>query len=60
VAVLREGHVVIPQPETVLAAGDEVVALAPPQSESALRTAVCGEATGPPLREDPMSGAGSI
>ena len=25
VAVIREGHVVIPQPETVLAAGDEVV-----------------------------------
>ena len=28
VAILREGHVVIPQPETVLAAADEVVALA--------------------------------
>ena len=31
VAVLRDGHVVIPQPETVLAAGDELVALAAPE-----------------------------
>jgi trk system potassium uptake protein TrkA len=42
VAVLREGHVVIPQPETVLVAGDEVVALAAPESEQTLRAAVCG------------------
>ena len=42
VAVLREGHVVIPQPETVLVAGDEVVALAAPESEQTLRDAVCG------------------
>ena len=27
VAILREGHVMIPQPETALAAGDEIVAL---------------------------------
>jgi trk system potassium uptake protein TrkA len=40
VAVLREGHVVIPQPETVLAAGDELVALAAPESEDQLRAAV--------------------
>jgi trk system potassium uptake protein TrkA len=40
VAVLREGHVVIPQPETVLAAGDEIVALAAPESEDSLRQAV--------------------
>jgi trk system potassium uptake protein TrkA len=40
VAVLREGHVVIPQPETVLAAGDEIVALAAPESEDSLRHAV--------------------
>src|ERR687887_1435947 len=43
VAILREGHVVIPQPETVLAAGDEVLALTPGMSESALRTAIVGE-----------------
>jgi trk system potassium uptake protein TrkA len=42
VAVLREGHVVIPQPETVLVAGDELVALAAPESERTLRDAVVG------------------
>lgn len=43
VAVLREGHVVIVQPETVLAAGDEVVALAVPDAEQSLRAAVVGD-----------------
>ncbi len=38
VAIAREGHVVIPQPETVLAAGDEVIAIATPEVESDLRT----------------------
>jgi trk system potassium uptake protein TrkA len=42
VAILRDGHVVIPQPETVLAAGDEVVALSDVVSERALRDAVVG------------------
>jgi trk system potassium uptake protein TrkA len=44
-AVLREGHVVIPQPETVVTAGDEVVALTIPESEPALRAAVVGGPT---------------
>jgi trk system potassium uptake protein TrkA len=43
VAVLREGHVVIPQPESVIAAGDEVLALSSTQSETALRLAIVGE-----------------
>jgi trk system potassium uptake protein len=43
VAILREGHVVIPQPETVLAAGDELVALAAPESELMLREAIVGD-----------------
>ncbi len=43
VAVLREGHVVIPQPETVIAAGDEVIALASVDAESLLRLAMVGE-----------------
>jgi trk system potassium uptake protein TrkA len=43
VAVLREGHVVIPQPETVLVPGDELVALAAPESEQTLRNTVVGE-----------------
>jgi trk system potassium uptake protein TrkA len=42
VAILRDGHVVIPQPETVLAAGDEVLALAVPESEQAFRDTVVG------------------
>ncbi|MEX2101956.1 MAG: TrkA family potassium uptake protein [Actinomycetota bacterium] len=42
VAVLREGHVVIPQPETVLAAGDEIVAISSPGAEGLLRDAVAG------------------
>ena len=43
VAILREGHVVIPQPETVLAADDEIVALSAPESELTLRGAIVGE-----------------
>jgi len=43
VAILREGHGVIPQPETVLAAGDELVALAAPESELTLREAIVGD-----------------
>ncbi len=59
VAVLRDGHVVIPQPETVLAAGDEVVALTAPNSEEQLRRLVCGDGQGgPPM--DALDGAGSI
>jgi trk system potassium uptake protein len=42
VAVLRGGHVVIPQPETRLVAGDEVLAIARPESEETLRHALMG------------------
>jgi NhaP-type Na+/H+ and K+/H+ antiporter len=45
VAVLREGHVVIPQPETRLVAGDELMAIATPETEEELRNAVLGEQT---------------
>jgi trk system potassium uptake protein TrkA len=38
VAIIREGHVVIPQPETVLAVGDEIMAIAKPEAEEALRS----------------------
>ena len=41
-AILREGHVVIPQPETVLAPGDEVIVLTAPEAEPTLRQAVLG------------------
>src|SRR5712691_13317037 len=37
VAIVRDEHVVIPQPETVLAEGDEVLAIATPEVEEELR-----------------------
>jgi trk system potassium uptake protein TrkA len=54
VAILREGHVVIPQPESVLVAGDEIVALASSASERALREAIVGL----PSDLEPSSGVG--
>jgi trk system potassium uptake protein TrkA len=57
VAVLRDGHVVIPQPETQIVAGDEVVALASPESESNLRTAIVGEGM-PGGTPEPETGVG--
>ncbi len=43
VAVLRRGHVVIPQPETQLVAGDEILAIATQETEERLRAALMGE-----------------
>lgn len=40
VAIIREGHVVIPQPETVLAAGDEIMAIATSEVEDDLLAAL--------------------
>lgn len=42
VAILREGHVVIPQPETKLVGGDEILAIATPDTEDQIRTALLG------------------
>jgi trk system potassium uptake protein TrkA len=47
VAIIRESHVVIPQPETVIASGDEVLALAVAEAESGLRAAILGSADEP-------------
>jgi trk system potassium uptake protein TrkA len=58
VAVLREGHVVIPQPETVLGVGDEIVALAAPEAEGPLRTAITGQEGSTP--GEPLGGAGAL
>ncbi len=58
VAVLRDGHVVIPQPETQIVSGDEVVALASPGSEPNLRLAVVGEGMPGGTPEDRPSGIG--
>ncbi|HEX2025550.1 MAG TPA: TrkA family potassium uptake protein [Actinomycetota bacterium] len=43
VAILRRGHVVIPQPETQLVAGDEIMAIATPETEDRLRGALLGD-----------------
>jgi len=40
VAIVREGHVVIPQPESVFAPGDEIIAIATPDAEDELRAAL--------------------
>lgn len=40
VAIIRDEHVVIPQPETVLTAGDEIMAIARPEVEEDLRKAL--------------------
>jgi trk system potassium uptake protein TrkA len=41
-ALVRDGHVLIPQPETVMAPGDEILALSSPESEQALQAAIIG------------------
>ena len=43
VAIIRDGHVVIPQPETVITDGDEVLALALPDAEADVRETLVGE-----------------
>ncbi len=53
VAVLRDGHVVIPQPEMVFTAGDEVLALASAPSERGLREAIVGEGVAGSVPSDP-------
>jgi trk system potassium uptake protein TrkA len=53
VGILRDGHVTIPQPETTLAAGDEIVALASNASEPALRDTVMGIETPAEQPSDP-------
>ena len=62
VAILRDGHVVIPQPETVLAGGDEVIALSSPGAEMGLQSAIMGDAPlgTPPSPSSPMGSAGSL
>jgi trk system potassium uptake protein len=52
VAVIRGGHVVIPQPETRLVPDDEVLAIARPEAEEALRQALIG----PLPSEEPVPG----
>jgi trk system potassium uptake protein TrkA len=58
VAILRGGHVVIPQPETRLVAGDEVLAIARPESEETLRNALMGPITPSEGAPEQVSGIG--
>jgi trk/ktr system potassium uptake protein len=58
VAILRGGHVVIPQPETRLVAGDEVLAIARPESEETLRQALIGPVTPSEAAPEQISGIG--
>jgi trk system potassium uptake protein len=58
VAVLRGGHVVIPQPETRLVAGDEVLAIARPESEETLRQALMGPVSPAEGSPERVSGIG--
>jgi trk system potassium uptake protein len=60
VAILRESHVVIPQPETVFAAGDEVLALASGAVERELRDAVVGADMPGGVPTDSMDGTTGI
>jgi len=47
VAVVRGGHVVVPRGDTVLQAGDEVLALTTPGSEEAVKAILIGDASPP-------------
>jgi trk system potassium uptake protein len=42
VAVIRDGHVIIPEPETPLAPGDEVLAIATTETEDMFRRTIAG------------------
>jgi trk system potassium uptake protein len=55
VAVVREGHVVVPKEETVFAGGDEVLVVTAEGSESYVREVLVGEAPpeGPPVEQGP-------
>jgi len=43
VAIVRDGHVLIPEPETPIEDGDEVIAITTSEAEDALRRAILGE-----------------
>jgi trk system potassium uptake protein TrkA len=59
VAVVREGHVVVPKEDTVFAAGDEVLAVATAESEDYVRKVLVGEARPREADEEPAAGATS-
>jgi Trk K+ transport system NAD-binding subunit len=48
VAIVRRMHMIIPDAETVLYAGDEVIVLAMVESERAIQTILVGDAVASP------------
>ncbi len=48
VAIVRDGHVVVPRGDTVLQGGDEVLALTTPDSEDAVKRILIGPGEPPP------------
>jgi trk system potassium uptake protein TrkA len=46
VAVVREGHVIVPRGDTVVQAGDEVLVLVTPDSEDPIRNLLIGAKKG--------------
>ena len=46
VAIVRDGHVIIPEPETPLMAGDEILAIATTEVEEAFRNSLSGYGPG--------------
>jgi trk system potassium uptake protein len=58
VAVVREGHVIVPKEDTVFAAGDEVLVVASEGSEGPVRELLVGEdREEPPAAEDASADA---
>jgi trk system potassium uptake protein len=43
VAIVRDGHVIIPEPETPIAAGDEIMAIATVEAEEPFRRSLMGD-----------------
>jgi trk system potassium uptake protein TrkA len=53
VAVVREGHVVVPKEDTVFAVGDEVLVVTSESSESQVREALVSEPDDTPHEDEP-------
>ena len=57
VAIVRQGHVVVPRGDTLLQRGDEVLALTTPDSEDAVKRLLIGERVVDPAPAAPGDGA---
>lgn len=59
VAIVRDRHVIVPRGETMMQAGDEVLALVTPETEEAVKALLVGGGTGPASEAGPASDAGA-